>query len=133
MEKTEKKRYNKTAETKKRWEQNTCLRLTTSALLLLYLTGCQIVTTTDRVNYEDGTPVEFAQVHEWNDEWSSITQTDEDGTWHMNAPAGAMIHICITEWDRGIGTACYDGLLQVPYEDGSLGDANLTRRVDIEN
>ena len=88
--------------------------------LLLLLTGCEIYTHKERVIYEDGTPVQHAWVTERGDTFDGGTFTDVNGVWWMPAPPGIDIRLCIENPRDNFRPACYNGILQTPFEDGEL-------------
>ena len=89
----------------------------TLLLLILMLLGCDNVTVKERVLYEDRTPVKRGKVIQWNDNYKGTTYTDQDGRWSLAVPPDTLIELCIEEYERGIGKACYDGELITPALD----------------
>ena len=92
----------------------------TKFILLLLLAGCQTVTNTDRVVYEDGTPVKHVEVKIQNNSFKGNGFTDIHGQWAIPVPPGEEVQLCIEEIQRGIGNVCYQGELYTPETSGGL-------------
>ena len=75
---------------------------------LLLLVGCDSVDVTERVIYEDMTPVQNARVNQWNDEYNGVTYTDENGTWTLTVPADVIINLCINNPREGNKLVCFE-------------------------
>ena len=90
-------------------------------LLALLLVGCETVKIEERVVYEDSTPVQDAQVHQWTDEgYDEYTVTDENGEWALLVPPDTVIYLCIEDPNNNNEIACYEcGTLTTPALDSN--------------
>ena len=91
------------------------------SLLIFILAGCQTVTNTNSVVYEDGSPVKHGEVHIFGSGFDGKTFTDIHGQWSIAVPSGEEVRLCIREFERDIGEACYEsGELYTPEVSGGL-------------
>ena len=82
-------------------------------VFMLVVNGCQSVESTNRVVYEDKTPVVRGNVLQWNDETDLRTLTDSNGTWTFTVPVNEEYSLCIEDPNNSNTLYCYDGLLTV--------------------
>ena len=89
-------------------------------LFAIILAGCETVEISERVIYEDSTPVVDAKVIQWNDTYKGTTRTDENGNWSLNVPPDTVINLCIENPQDNNAKCCYqeDGLLTPPLNGG---------------
>ena len=85
------------------------------------LNGCDTVTIKERVLYDDKTPVTEAKVTQFNETFKGGTFTNDNGEWTMEVPEDVFIGLCIEEYERDIGKACYEnGYLLTPTIESGL-------------
>ena len=90
-------------------------------MLMLVLSGCKPIESTNRVQYEDKTSVVDARVLQWNDDVEIKALTDVNGTWTIQTTIGTEWSLCIENPKESNALCCYDGLLTI-REDGELVD-----------
>lgn len=78
-----------------------------------------MVESTNKVVYEDMTPVMEAKVHQYSDTVDYITYTNILGEWSLILPVGSKWELCIQNPKMDYEESCYDGFLIVDA-DGEL-------------